>query len=185
MNLTNPSEQRLVKTTKRRWLVLCLALILIAIQSYVAFCFGPVNNIVVSYFKVSYATSDWIILSTLLLSIVGYVLCAWLSYINVLNLKIILLLVSASLLIDAICVLVAFIHAELFFVMMIGQFVGGIAETATGMLFFTVGMIWFPENEIALATSLIDMAWSMGLALSEILPETILQVPNHSNTSVN
>ena len=185
MDLTNPSEQRLVKITKKRWLVLCLAVISMVIQCYIALCFGPVNNIVVSYFKVSYATSDWITLSAFLLSIAGFVLCAWLSYINVLNLKIILLLVSASLLIDASCVLVAFMHAELFFVMMIGQFVGGIAVTASCMFFFAIGAIWFPESEIALATGLIDMAWSMGLALSEILPETVLQVPNHSNTSVN
>ena len=185
MDQTNPGEDFLVKPSKKRWLVLLLSVILMTISVYMALCFGPINNIMVAYFNISYATSDWITLSTYFLSIVGFMLCAWLGFVDMLNLKFILLLASGSLLIDAIFILIAFSNIKLFFLMVIGQLVGGVARTATGTLFFIVGPIWFPENEIAFAAGCVYMSWSVGMALSEILPETILKVPIYSNSSEN
>ena len=183
MVFVNASEQLLVKPTKKRWLVLCLAVILYMISVYTALCFGPVNNIIVSYFQVSYVTSDWITLSPYILSAACCALAAWFSFVNMLNLKFVLLLASVSMFFDAICILIAFSYPKLYFLMVIGQLISGIGKTAAGMLLFSVGAIWFPENEVALATGFILMGGSFGMALSEILPETVLKVPNYPNTS--
>ena len=183
MDCSDPNEQLLVKPTKKRWLVLCLAVLLEFISVYTSLCFGPVNNIIVSLFHVSYATSDWTTLSPYIVSVVCCGLGAWFSYIDLLNSKFILLLSSVSLLIDAICVLIAFSYPKLFFLIVIGQLISGIGKTASAMSLFSVGSIWFPENEVALATGCIIMGWFFGMALSEIIPETILKAPTYSNTS--
>ena len=185
MDFTNPSQHYLVKPTKKRWLVLCLSIIIYILTVYTALCFGPVNNIMVSYFNISYATSDWMTLSPYILSVVCCGVAAWFSYINMLNIKYILLLASASFLVDAICILIAFSHPKLFFILIIGQLISGIGKTAAGMLLISVGSIWFPENEVALASGFVIMGGSVGMAMSEIIPETILKVPSYSNTAGN
>ena len=174
-----------VKTSNKRWLVIFIGVSITTMSVFTAICFGPINNIMTAYFKISYAISDWMTVSTYSLSILCCAIYAWLAYIEVLNLKVVLLLASTTLLIDIVFILISFSNSKLFVLVVIGQFIGGVARSFINLLFYAIGSIWFPENETALATGLALMGKSLGITLSELVPENILKIPTYHNTSEN
>ena len=171
----------IVKVYNRRWLVLFNASILMVAVAFNVLSFGPINNVIVAYFRVTYVQVDWISLSTYGASFVLLVVFAYCSFNEMINLKFGLLISAFSFLVNSIGVAVAFVNSHFFPILVLGQLFGGILNCTAGFIVLMVGAIWFPEHQIGIVTGVGFAAWNIGALLAETLPVNIFKNPTAVN----
>ena len=174
-----------VKLSPKRWLVLLTVFLLSLTSTFSYLSFGPINNIVVPYFNINYTDSDWIVLSTYISGTVFLPLLAWYSFTEQLNLRLLLLVSSATYLLDCVFSIVSFVKPNLFALIILGQFSVGFLQSAYSLFPGSVATTWFPENQIGVVTGIITMGWNAGMLLSELLLENVLRNPPRLNSSTS
>ena len=170
-------SDKIIKLYNRRWLVLINLSILLVAVAYIVLSIGPINNIIVAYFHVTYVKVDWIILSTFLSSAVLLAVIAYCSFKEMINLRFVLLISAFSFLINSIGIVVAFVNYKFFPILILGQIFGGILNSTAILLIAMVSAVWFPENQIGIVTGIAFSAWNIGALLAETLPENVFKNP--------
>ena len=175
----------MVKLSPKRWLVLLAVFLLTVMFKFSGLSYGPINNIVVAYFNISYTVSDWIVLSTYISTIIFLPILAWYSFTEQLHLRLLLLTSFTAFLFDCILSIVSFVKPNLLALNILGQFSVGFLQSACSSFPGTVAATWFPENQIGIVTGIITMGWNAGMLLSELLLENVLQSPSQLNSSTS
>ena len=161
----------------RRWLVLLNASILLVAVAYNVLSFGPINNVIVAYFHVTYVEVDWATLSTYVASFIVLIALAYCSLNEMIDLKFGLLISAFSFLINSIAIAVAFSKSRFFLILVLGQLFGGILNSTATFIVAKVGAVWFPENQIGMVIGVGLVSWNIGVLLAEILPENVFKNP--------
>ena len=183
--MTSDETEIPVQVSPKRWVVLISVFILTIMYVFTIFSFGPIDNITVAYFNITYAASDWIVLSTYLSSVVFFPIIAWYSYSERLNLKLLLLTCLVAILLNFIFNIAAFLKSNWFGMIVLGQFFVGFVQSSYCSFPGAVATMWFPEKHIGAVTGLITMSWNVGMLFSELLLENILKTPPSYNSSNN
>ena len=166
-----------IKIYKKRWIMLSAAVLLTILSTFSLLSFGSMNNVIVSYFNINYATADWTILAAYVGGLAGLPLFTWFSYKEVISFNSLFIFLCITFIFNFVCIIISFLQPILFPFFLIGQFFGGLVKCSLSSLLVELAAVWFPEDQIALATSMVVVGWHIGVLLSNTIPENILKVP--------
>jgi len=175
-----------IQVSAKRWVVLLCVVLLTILYVFTILSFGPINNIVIAYFGITYAISDWIVLSSYIGGFFFFPIIAWYAYTERLNMKRLLLCCSIAFSLTCVCDILAFWKPNLFGLIILGQLFIGVVQSAYSSFPGTVATLWFPDNQIGMVTGIVTMGWNTGMLLSEFLLENILENPpaGRNNTEI-
>ena len=173
-----------IKVYKKRWFVLALLTCLMAQMIFIYLNFGFLNNILVLYFTTSYATIDWLYLGWNIGTTAVALLTSWLAAKEILTCRRSMIVASILQAINSCFVIIAFLRAELLFLLIIGQTIGGISLAVLWPALASLAQLWFPEFQIGLATGISMLGSSSGAIAGYLLPAHILKYPLTNKTSV-
>jgi len=168
---------------KRRWVFLCVLIVLQLICSYNFAGFGQINDVYAGYFKVTYAQTDWMTIA----SFAGVVLIspflAALSYFHVVALRNLIITAAVCVLFAFLCISTSLVQPLLFPLLVIGQLFNGCAGAILVSIPSIFAALWFPDSQIGTAISLNMFGISVGNVLGFIVPVTVLHYPVSDNTT--
>ena len=139
--------------------------------------FGVVNNIFEAYFNISYYVIDWFTLVQIPAGFVATIVLANLTFNSVLGFRVLLLILTISILLGCRCSIIAFFYPFLYGLIFVGQICAGFGDRATTATVSSFVTSWFPENQIGLAISIKSMSMSVGSLLSFIVPTQLVSPP--------
>ena len=178
------SEQKVeIQVYKKRWLVqvsVCFIYFWIAFH----YCmYAVVNNIVVSYFDISYATADWMVSGSFVGVLCALPIIAWLSFKQLISFRILMCVACLCLQLNTIFSIVAFNKPKFFELIIIGQSLVGIAMAASLPIMTSLAELWFSESQIGISVGLVIFSSSLATILANSLIPSFVYVENHSDNN--
>jgi FLVCR family feline leukemia virus subgroup C receptor-related protein len=160
-----------IRPTRKRYFILFMFFILQIVKSFQWICLASITNVVAKFYQVDNLAINW---TTILFMVTFLVLALPVSWIME------LIGVRRSVLIGAVGVsLGIFIkcfscHRDGFAIGMWGHLIVGLCEPFFFSSYSQLASIWFPDNQVALATAVSLIGEQTGLALGFIIPPLVI-----------
>jgi len=165
-----------------RWLLLA-ALFLIKSLNTITFAgSGLINNFYVSYFQVSHAAVDWVVLSAFVGSVLTTPVVATLAFFNLLPFRRMVILSALLLAAVMLSFVLALLSNRLFFLTVLSQIVSGVPASINEILPGIFATLWFPESQVGTAIGAIVFGTSFGNVIGAIaLTHAVKVTVSHRN----
>lgn len=160
-----------IRPTKKRFLILLMFIILHMIKSFQWICLASVTNVVARFYNVSNIAINW---TTILFMVTCLILSLPVTWIME------ILGIRKSILVGAFGVTMGLIikcfscNRDGFLLGMIGHLIIGLVEPFFFSSYSQVASIWFPDHQVAKATSCALIGEELGLALGFIIPPLMI-----------
>ena len=169
-----------IKLYKKRWFVLALLACLIFQMIFVYMNFGFLNIILVLYFNTTYAAVDWLYLGWNIGTTVAALATSWLAVKKILTCRRSMIVASILQAINSFFIIFGFLLHKLFFLLILGQVIGGISAAVLWTVPTSLAQLWFPESQIGLATGTALLGSSSAALVAYLLPAHIMKFPTNT-----
>ena len=167
-----------IKPTRKRFLILFMFVILQMIKSFQWICLASITNVVARFYNVSSLDVN----CTTILFMVTYLVLSlpvsWIIELIGLRKSVLIGTIGVTL---GICIKCFSCHPTGFWLSMFGHLIIGLSEPFFFSSYSQVASLWFPDHQVALATSAGIIGEETGLALGFIIPPLV--VGNDSDNS--
>ena len=175
-----------LRVYRKRWLVLALLVWTTFLLTFTFVNFGYLNNVMVAYFNTSYAAVDWILLGCNSGTVAAAPFVGWFAFKNILSAKKSMVIACGLLIIGFSCIIIGFLRPILYFLVVLGQFLNGVAGAVLYSLPAVMAQIWFEEYQIGVATGIGMLGVSTASITGDVLPPFVIKtMPTKNSTLLN
>ena len=178
----NQSQHEII-LYKKRWFVALLVGMQMMCVRFLQNSIGIVNDVYVKYFKVSYIAVDWFTIIQLPGSVVANLIAAFLIFRGTVGLRRLSVSVGAMTVLAYSAMLISSIVPIVYPMIYVGQFLMGVAYSTINIMIIQMANIWFPENEVGKALTVLSISTACASILGYLVPSHVLkQVSNIRHT---
>jgi len=166
-----------------RWLILALLFLMKVLNNFICSGSGLINNFYVSYFGVSYAAVDWIVLANFVGATVTTPIVAVMVFLNLMRFRKLGIVATTLIVVASLCFVVALLDNKFFFLTVASGTIGGIPAAILDTLPGVFASLWFPEYEVGTAVGVVVVGTSVGTILGPVVLTHV--VASHFSKDIN
>jgi len=167
----------------KRWLILAAVCSINFFTNFGAKTFTVANQSYAKYYNVSLLALDWSDLAVYLGAAICTPIFAWFFFKQNAGLRILLIIGTFSLLISFFVIVLSIQFPKLYTLMIFSNLLQGISYMVSVTVGPSFAVIWFPNEEVALAIAIDLLSHNVGLIMGSILPPTLLNTYSITNAA--
>lgn len=160
-----------IKVYKRRYFILCLFCLYSMINSFQWIQYASINDTFSSYYGVPASWINWTSIIFMLVYIPLIVPASWL--LDLIGLRNCIIIGSAGTTLGA-CVKIFSLGRDGFYITMIGQTIVAVSQLYIISVPPALASVWFPDNQVSIATALGVFGNQLGIGLGFIIPQALI-----------
>lgn len=175
------AELTIIRPTRKRYLMLFMFFVLVAVNSFQYIAFASITNVIAKFYQVDNIVVNWTTVSYMVTFLFLTMPVCWLN--RQIGMRNSVLISCAGTTIGLIIKCFS-CQPDRFYVGFAGHLVIGLLEPFYHNAYTEIAHVWFPDDEVALATSVSVMAYTVGLALGFIIPVSLVGDNIEDTTSI-
>jgi len=162
------------RTYPRRWFVLTVSSVAVALRGYNQSCFGTINNLYSDYFSVEPWQVDWFVL---IQSVIFFFASMPMTIVTkTLSFRITMFLLTSTLTGGFMLTSTGMLTSKGYSIVLLGQAIEGFSNILSWSLPPATAAVWFASDEVAMAVAVQVVARGIGEAAGCIVPPVIVNI---------